>query len=188
MEQELAKKRTEAEILMNEEDNLKVHINKLEAEVKNLRISENDLKTKLYKKEEEFNKKLSQLELEKKKDTERYRDEVDTMRDQLNETSKMHTINFNHQDNVEMLSSENSRLREDLKLVETRFEVFNRELLRLKKENQEYSGLHKDLTIENNRLKQIIQERESVLDRVTLQLEKQGIELSKQEEERNRIS
>lgn len=32
---------------MNEEDNLKIHINKLESEVKNLRISEAELKQKL---------------------------------------------------------------------------------------------------------------------------------------------
>lgn len=56
---------------MNEEDNLKAHINKLESEIKNLRISENEVKTKLFKKEEDFNKKIAMLEMERKKDTER---------------------------------------------------------------------------------------------------------------------
>lgn len=44
---------------MNTEDNLKIHISKLESEVKNLRISESELKSKLFKKEEEFSKKIS---------------------------------------------------------------------------------------------------------------------------------
>lgn len=47
MDNELTKKRNDVEIMMNEEDNLKLHIGKMESEVKNLRISENDLKTKL---------------------------------------------------------------------------------------------------------------------------------------------
>mmetsp|Transcript_43971 Transcript_43971/g.96072 ORF Transcript_43971/g.96072 Transcript_43971/m.96072 type:complete len:325 (+) Transcript_43971:201-1175(+) len=120
IENELTKKRSEVEILMNEEDNLKTHINKLESEVKNLRISEGDLKTKIYKREEEFAKKLSTIENDKKRETERYREEVDTMRDQLNETSRLNTINFTNQDDVEGLRNENSKLREDLKLLETR--------------------------------------------------------------------
>jgi len=47
LENELVKKRAEVDQLMMQEDNLKNHTNKLESECKNLRISENELKTKL---------------------------------------------------------------------------------------------------------------------------------------------
>lgn len=106
------------------------------------------------------------------------------MRDHLNETSRMNTMNFTHQDDSDNLRNENSRLREELKLIETKFEVFNRELSRLKKENSEYNSLHKELSLENNRLKQVILDREAVLDRVTGQLEKQGEKVERLNEER----
>lgn len=63
--------------------------------------------------------------------------DMESMRDQLNETSKLNTMNFRDQDDQDGLRNENSKLREELKLIETRFEVFNRELARLKKENSE---------------------------------------------------
>ena len=47
LENELVKKRAEIDQLITQEDNLKNHTNKLESECKNLRISENELKTKL---------------------------------------------------------------------------------------------------------------------------------------------
>lgn len=71
MENELTKKRNEAEIMMNVEDNLKLHISKLEAEVKNLRISDNEVKTKLHRREEEYNKRLSHLENDRKRESEK---------------------------------------------------------------------------------------------------------------------
>lgn len=101
------------------------------------------------------------------------------MRDQLNETSKINTINFTQQDDYDTLRNENSKLREELKLIETRFEVFNREMNRIKRENQEYNSLHKELSNNNNHLKLVIQERESVLDRLTTQLEKQSDQMNK---------
>lgn len=127
------------------------------------------------------------MENEKRKDTERLKSEMDTVRDRLNETSKMNTLHFNSQDDTDQLRNDNSRLREELKLIETRFEVFNREMARLKKENQEYNALHKQLATENNRLKDIIQDRESVLDRFTQQLEKQTSDLGVKHEQSERI-
>jgi len=47
LENELVKKRAEVDQLMTQEDNLKNHVHKLESECKNLRIGENELKTKL---------------------------------------------------------------------------------------------------------------------------------------------
>jgi len=137
MESELVRRRNEVEILSNEEDTLKMHISRLESEVKNLRLSEHELKHKLSKREEEYQKKLSDFDHERRKDTERLKSELDSVRDQHNETSKMHTLHFSSQEDTDSLRNENSRLKEELKLLETRFEVFNRELARLKKENQE---------------------------------------------------
>jgi len=90
-ESELVRRRNEVEILSTEEDTLKLHISRLESEVKNLRLSEQELKHKLSKREEDCQKKLCELEQERRRDTDRLKSEVDTVRDQLNETSKPHT-------------------------------------------------------------------------------------------------
>jgi len=112
---------------------------------------------------------------------------MDTVRDRLNETSKMQNLHFNSNDDTEQLRNDNSRLREELKLIETRFEVFNREMARLKKENQEYNSLHKQLATENGRLKELVQDRESVLDRFSQQFEKQTGEIGQRHEQHERL-
>lgn len=80
---------------------------------------------------------MSQLENERRKDTERLKTDLDTMRDQLNETSKINTMHFINPEEFDNFRNENSRLKEELKLIETRFEVFNNEMQRLKKENRD---------------------------------------------------
>jgi len=94
LENELIQKRNQLELHMIEEDNLKSHIDRLESDIKNLRISENDLKNKLNKKEEEYIKKISYLEEEIKKERLRYKEEKNILQEQLNETSKLNTMNF----------------------------------------------------------------------------------------------
>lgn len=59
------------------------------------------------------------------------------MRDQLNETSKLNTINFSNQDEHDHLRVENNKYKEELKILESRYTVLNREVNRLKKENSE---------------------------------------------------
>lgn len=99
LENELIQKRNQIELSMVEQDNLTTHIDRLESEIKNLRISENEVKNKLQKKEEELLRKITHLEEDLKKERARYRDERESLQEQLNETSKLHTMNFTqHED------------------------------------------------------------------------------------------
>lgn len=109
MENELVKKRAEVDQLMMQEDNLKNHSNKLESECKNLRISENELKTKLYQKEEEFQRKITAIELERKRENERLKTDLDTMRDQFDQTSRLNTQHVNINEDQEVIRQEKSR-------------------------------------------------------------------------------
>lgn len=109
LENELVKKRAEVDQLMTQEDNLKNHANKLESECKNLRISENELKTKLYQKEEEFQRKLTTIEIERKRESERLKTDLDSMRDQFDQTSRMNTQQINVYDDQEHYRHEKSK-------------------------------------------------------------------------------
>jgi chromosome segregation ATPase len=109
LENELVKKRAEVDQLLMQEDNLKNHSNKLESECKNLRISENELKTKLYQKEEEFQRRITSIELERKKENDRLKTDLDTMRDQFDQSSRMNTQHFNINDDQEVIRQEKSR-------------------------------------------------------------------------------
>lgn len=84
-------------------------MNKLESECKNLRISENELKTKLYQKEEEFQRKLTSIELERKRENERLKSDLDTMRDQFDQSSRMNTQQINVYDDQEQYRHEKSK-------------------------------------------------------------------------------
>jgi hypothetical protein len=69
IDNELIKKRNELDIALCEEDNIKQHNYQLESEIKNLRISEKELKNALSKKEEIYMKKIALIEDVKRKES-----------------------------------------------------------------------------------------------------------------------
>lgn len=73
-----------------------------------------------------------------------------------------------------------------MKIIETKLEVQVRENNRLKRDKSELEQMYRSMESEHIKLKDIVHERENLLDNLTAKLEKQTNSLSMREEENER--